>query len=216
MIDIENKNIISLKLNKIIRYFSNTTSKNINILELNNENKAYLFSYIEEINNNCYISFHKFEFYNFNISQNNSYNSLINSNTSLNGKHSLHHQSSSITCIEIMKFNLIQCLYLDSNYCLTIGLFNEINLEFINSEIIGNFTIIIYSHNGLANFYKSILFKDEISILGYKLDYFSYKIDLQIKNVIYNNIESKYEIVNYLNFEGIKLNNNSNNEINLG
>ena len=121
-----------------------------------------------------------------------------------------------LTCIEIIKFNLIQCFYLNLDCYLTIGLFLESNLEFIDSEIIENINIKSSNISEETQFYKSILLKDEISILGYRLDNTSYHIYLQIKNIIYNNIESKYEIVNYLNFQKIKLNNNSNNGIDLG
>ena len=108
-----------------------------------------------------------------------------------------------------MRFNLIQCFYLNTDSYLTIGLFNESNLEFINSEIVDNITIL---SSVTTQFYRSILLKDEISILGYRLDNTSYNIYLQIKNIINNN--NKYEIVNYLNFERIKLNKNNSNEFN--
>ena len=99
------------------------------------------------------------------------------------------------------------------DYYLTIGLFNETNLEFITSEIIENITIIKSKISEETQFFKSIPLKDEISVFGYRLDNTSYNIYIQIKNIIYNDNKSKFEIVNYLELEKIKLNNNSSNEI---
>ena len=216
MIDIENKNIISLKLQAITKPLSART-KYFSLFELNNGDKEYLYCYIQKQNStvsNYYLSFHKFQFYGFNVSQENNYKNIAS--TPLNDIYKVH-PSLLLTCIEITKYNLIQCFYLNVNRYLTIGLFNENNLEFIDSEIIENTTRIhISTISENSQFYKNILLKDEVSIIAYRLDNTSYNIYLELKNIIYNNGKSKYEIVNYLNFQKIKLNNNSNNEIDLG
>ena len=72
------------------------------------------------------------------------------------------------------------------------------NLELIKNETIEDIQIKINKEmNSDTQFYKSILLRDEISILGYSLDN-SYNIHLQIKNITYR--KTQYEIINYLNF----------------
>ena len=183
-------------------FFGNLSwySKYFSILELANENKTYLFCFLAKRSDSFYLYFQKFQFYNIDLSQSQNYKKIY-SKEYLEVK-----ESFTITCFEIVKYNLIQCFYIDLENYLTLGLFNESNLELILTESIDD-RANTNNLNTENHFYKSILFKNEISILGYKLDASNY-IYLQIKNVIYNNKNSTFEIENYLNFQNLTLNPN--------
>ena len=94
------------------------------------------------------------------------------------------------------------------NY-LTIGLFNGNNLELVKTEIIDETPINNKTNSNTIQFHKCILLKYEISILGYILESTSNYTYLQLKNIIYNNQNSTFEIKNYLNCEKITINRNN-------
>ena len=183
IIDLYSKNIISQEsiFGEIDLY-----SKYYNILKLGNEDKTYLFFFLgEKYDNNIdyyyYLSFQKFQFKNLEPSENN-YRDIFKNDLKVQ-------EASTLTCIEILKYNLIQCFYINYDGYLTIGLFNETNLELIKNETIDNIIIDNERDNYYdEQFHKSILLKDEISILYYNLynnfnDYFN-NTYLQIKNII--------------------------------
>ena len=190
--------------------FKRWTSKYYNVLALANEPKTYLYCFIANITTNetknYYISLQKFQFYDTNISNINSYNRTGSTpiNDSLKVKESI-----AITCIEIKKYNLIQCFYKDLDTYLRIGLFEESNLDLLYTKVIDN-NKTNYGTNKVT-FQQCILLKNEISILGYIINFSdNHHIYLQIKNVVYNSDTLKYEIENYLNFNNIALNNEKN------
>ena len=191
IIDFYNKRIIGIPQTYIFGDIL-ITSKMYSIFELAKAPKTYLFCFI---GNYSYISFQKFNFKNFDISQENSYEKLLSSN--LNDKLKVQY-SLLITCIEITKYDLIQCLYVNTTNYLTIGLFNEDSFEFIQSEIIDD-TEFFSEPEFLETFYQCIHLKNEISILGYFLNSTAHDdIYIQIKKISYNNYYSKYEIEDYL------------------
>ena len=202
IIDFYNKRIIGIPQANI---FGDVliTSKIYSVFELNKAPKTYLFCFIGYYFSYYYLSFQKFKFKNFDISQENSYEKL--SSSILNDELKVHN-SLIITCIEITKYNIIQCFYINVTNYLTIGLFNEDSLELIKSEIIDD-TQISSDEEFVEIFYQCIHLKNEISILGYFLnrtnnDY----IYIQIKRISYNNYYSNYEIENYLTrFKKIKI-----------
>ena len=84
-----------------------------------------------------------------------------------------------------------------NNY-LTIGFFNENNLELIKTQIVDNKTINNKTSSDTLQVHKNILLRDEISILSYRLGNISSYIFLLLKNIIYDNKISTFEIENYL------------------
>ena len=79
-IDVDNKKIINLIQGNAFG-FSTWPSKYFSNLILSNEEKTYLFSFLEQKSesNYYYLSLQKFQFYNFNISQNQNYKILNSS-----------------------------------------------------------------------------------------------------------------------------------------
>ena len=86
-----------------------------------------------------------------------------------------------------------------NNY-LTIAFFNENNLELKKTQIVDNTTINNKTSSDTLQVHKNILLRDEISILSYRLGNISSYFFLLLKNIIYNNKISTFEIENYLNF----------------
>ena len=84
-----------------------------------------------------------------------------------------------------------------NNY-LTIAFFNENNLELIKTQIVDNTTINNKTISDTLQVHKNILLRDEISILSYRLGNISSYIFLLLKNIIYDNKISTFEIENYL------------------
>ena len=165
-------------------------------MELANEDKTYLFYSLEKNKQgNYYLSLQKFQFYNLELSQNLIYK-LLNSSTFKDNLKKIY--SYTINCVEILKYNLIQCFYDD--YYLSIALYNETNLELIRTQIIDNMSKYYF-----VSIYGTILLRDEISILDYELNSYDNNIYLQIKNIVYIKQNSTFEINNYLNYEKIGL-----------
>ena len=116
IIDFYNRRIIGMPQAHIFGDILITT-KIYSVFELAKSPKNYLFCFI---GNNSYISFQKFKFINFDISQENSYEKLLSSK--LNDEIKVQ-KSLLITCIEITKYNLIQCFYVNTtNYLLLVYL----------------------------------------------------------------------------------------------
>ena len=215
IIDIYNKDIINFNQADLFG-FSVWSSKYFNAFKLSNEDKTYLFCFLGRDPptgnfSKYYLSLQKFQFYNLDLSQNQNYKK-INSTTI---KDDLKVQrTGTLTCFEIVKYLLIQCFYINIDSYLTIGLFNESNLELMNSTIIEETPVYNNTTSDTSQFHKSILLKDEISVLCYRFENNSFYSYLQIKNVKYDNKNSTFEIEDYLNFHKIKL--NRNNTMNFG
>ena len=194
IIDFYNNKVNTISLLKIFDY-STWASLIYSILELKNEDKTYMFCFIGIKDNYNYISLQKFKFNNPDISQDNSYSKIAFSpqNQEFQIK-----SSSTITCFEIQKYNIIQCFYLNINNYYTIGLFKEDTLDFIYSEIIDETPLGIEDNNKIEIFYRNINLKNEISILAYMLSKHPDIIYIQLKNLIYNNFYLKYELEDYL------------------
>ena len=211
-IDLYNNKIITINQSYLFD-FEQWTSKYFNVLTLANEPKTYLFCFIGNITTNetknFYLSLQKFQFYNTNISDENSYKRIASSpiNDTLRVNDSMV-----LTCIEIVKYKLIQCFYKDIDAYLTIGLFNEKTLDLLYSKVVVNNKTKRWYKNDNLTFHQCIHLKDEVSILGYIIDNKDYNhIYLQIKNIIYNSNTLEYDIENYLNFNNITLNNEKKN-----
>ena len=167
----------------ILFEYKEWSTKSFNILGLNNEEKTYMFCFIGNSDSNYYLSLQKFQFNNSDISQPNSYIKIGSSSQTNEFK---VYSSFTISCIEITKFNLIQCLYINNEFYLTIGHFSEDTLDFIYSEIIDNTTL---PANTQEIYYQIINLKNETSIIGYFLNKNSDSIHIQIKNLMYINIK---------------------------
>ena len=172
------------------------------IIQLKNENKTYMFCFIADNNSVFYISFQKFIFKDSDLTKYNSYEKTSFSQFKPELK---VHTSNTISCIEIIKYNIIQCFYLNTTNYFTLGLFDIESLDYIYSEAIDDRIFDISETTQVDTFYQSILFKKEISILGYFLGD-DKCIYIQMKEIIYNKYFSKYEIEDYLiNYKQIEI-----------
>ena len=134
----------------------------------------------------------KLKFYKSDITQPNSYE-IINSN-----KFKVHN-SFILTCIEISKYNIIQCFYVNVSGYYTIGLYKEDSIDFINSTIIDEIPVNVTKDENIIQYHQCIHLRDEISILGYMINSENPNyIYIQIKKLVYNNKYSKHELENYL------------------
>ena len=201
-IDFYNNKIIGIPQAKIFGN-SSWSSFVFSILELNNE-KIYLISFIKNENSNSYIVFQKYKFFKIDISQDNSYEKII---SSTNKEELKVYNSVEITCIEIVKFNLIECFYININGFLTLGFFEEDSFDLVLSKIIEEQSVGSLDNSIVNIYHQCIHLKKEISVLGYMLDKdISDIIYIQIKQIIYNKY-SKYELENYLlNYKKIQVN----------
>ena len=196
MTDLNNNKIFGVNQKNL---FGNVliTSKINSAFELNNEPKNYLFCFIAS-NSPYYISFQKFRFKNADISQSNNYEKI--SASQLKDELKVH-KSLTITCIEISKYNLIQCFYINTNNYLTIGLFDEDSYNVIKTEKIEE-NKITESEISCAEcnfYYQCIHLKNEISILDYTLGSSKHEnMYIQLKQILYNNDISNYEVEDYL------------------
>ena len=161
--------IINLNDNEITGIFQGllfdqeVISFRYSIFELSNP-KTYMFGFIIKNDSNFYLSLQKFQFYKSDLNQEDSFNKL---GYSLQNENFEVYNSKIISCIEISKYSIIQCFYLDTAKYLTVGLYQEENLNFILSEkILDNF-IDFGALTEYKGFYKCILLKKEISILSY-------------------------------------------------
>jgi len=184
IIDIEN-NVI-LVFSKNILFGDYAWSSRINsILELNDN--IYLFCLISDNN----ILFYKYKFYNSDLSQENSFELISFENNTNFASNSII-----ISCIKISTYNKIQCLYINTELFYLISLFNENDLQFIQSYKIDETSLIyegdIYYYN---YFCQCIYLKSEISIIAYVLNPDSNIIYIQTKKLIYN--DESYELNNY-------------------
>ena len=182
IIDLNNNKVTGISQNELFEY-SIWPSLVYNIIELINEEKTYLFCFIGNKNETYYLSLQKFQFLNADISQPNSYRKI---NSSLQNEDFHIYCSFTISCLEISKYNIIQCFYLNLTGNYTIGLFKEDTLDCIYSEIIDEAPKGITKTECCSVFYKSIKLKDEISILSYMLNKTQNYIYIQMKNLVYN------------------------------
>ena len=195
LIDFYNNQVIGLPQQNFFGDVS-ITSLIYNIFEINKNKKIYIFCFIGNSNTNYYVYFQKIKFYDTDISQNTNYDKILISQLKEEFK---IHNSFIISCFEIAKYDIIQCFYMNITNYLTVGIFSEDSFEFLNSEIIDNTAISATGTEKVEIFYKSILLKKEISVLGYILDKNIHNvIYIQIKEVIYNKYSNKYELEDYL------------------
>ena len=195
--DIYNNQIYGIHQQPLFGY-SIWASKFYSIIDLKNENKTYMFCFIGQKDEyNFYLSLQKFKFNSVDIRQENSYTKVAFSPE--NEKFQVL-SSFTLTCFEISKYNIIQCFYLDTNYNYVVGLFQEETLDFIYSEIIDKVSSqeIKDIENKVVIFYRSINLKNEVSILAYMLNKFPNSIYIQLKNLVFNNYNSTYELEDYL------------------
>jgi hypothetical protein len=128
--------IINLNDNEITGVFQGllfdqeVISFRYSIFELSNP-KTYMFGFIIKNDSNFYLSLQKFQFYKTDLNQEDSFNKL---GYSLQNENFEVYNSKIISCIEISKYFIIQCFYLDTAKYLTVGLYQEENLNFILSE----------------------------------------------------------------------------------
>ena len=195
MIDFYNNQVIGLPQQN---FFGEAliTSLIYNMFELNKNKKTYMFCFIGNSNSNYYVYFQKIKFYDVDITQSTNYQKILISQ--LNEEFKIHN-SAIISCFEIIKYDIIQCFYMNFTNYLTVGLFSEDSFEFLYSVIIDNTAISASDTERVEIFYKSILLKNEISVLGYILDKNIHNvIYIQIKEVVYNKYYNKYELEDFL------------------
>ena len=189
IIDFNTNKIYGLYSNKIFGDFE-IFSRLFSILELKNEKKIYLFCFIvQSSDEQYYISLQKLKFFKADIK--NTVERISYSYTLENYRVGL---SYSITCIDFYSLNIIQCFYADINNYLTVGLFDEKNLDLINSYIIED-TPITNSDIRKLQFHQSLYLKKEISILAYLVDYSSKIFYIKMKEVKYK--YNKYILEDY-------------------
>ena len=183
------------------------------IFELKNAPKTYIFCFIGEYNSNYYLSLQKFQFFKNILSEADSFkkigNSLYNEQFKVN-------ITKIISCLEITKYSLIQCFYLNITNYIYIGLFDENDLNYKYSEkvdetLINEFEWNLDNNNiihGYEGYFKNILLKKEISILSYIIPNENiFQLYIKIKEVIYNEKQNKYFFEDYLvRYKTIKLN----------
>ena len=194
IIDFYNSEIYGVSLDKFFNY-SEWVTIIYSILELENEEKTYMFCFIGKKEEQFYLSLQKFQFNNADITESINYNKIA---FTPENEQFIIHNSYHISCFEISKYNIIQCFYLNITGNYTVGLFNENNLEFIYSEIIDEAPQGIGDNEKVEIFYKSINLKKEVSILAYILNKEPENIFIQLKNLIYNNRHLKFEFEDYL------------------
>ena len=189
IIDLYNKNVFYIPHYEI--FDSNWTSNYFSIIELiTEEDHNYLFYFIDEFDSYSYISYKMLIFFNENITQENSYESVYIDSMEI--IESL--QSKSITCIKIHIFNVIQCFYINQDGYFSLCLFNAF-LKKINTIIIDSRPINFVSQIELNNFHQCIHSKKGISILGYIIDSNEDLIYIQIKEII--KINEVYRLEDY-------------------
>ena len=168
------------------------------IFELINDPKTYMFGLIVKCNSSYYLSLQKFQFNKTDLNQENSFQKLGFSLLTENFK---IYNSKIISCIEISKYQVIQCFYLDTDKYLSVGLFNEDNLNYIYSErVFENYTVDNSNLPEYNGFYKCILLKNEISILSYilKNEEGKFNLFIEIKKLTYNSNHNTYNFEDYL------------------
>ena len=99
IIDIYNRNIINLAQANLFE-ITPWPSKFFSVLKLANEDKTYLFCFLGKIEDDCYLSLQKFQFYNLDLSQKQNYKKIIA--TELKDYLKVKN-TGTLTCIEIVK-----------------------------------------------------------------------------------------------------------------
>ena len=189
--DLENNKINGINMKDMFEYEIWNTFI-YSILELKNENKAYLFCFIVSHNDNNYLSLQKFKFYKQDISQEKSYEKIVFTKPTDTYK---IRPSTMLSCIEISSLNIIQCFYVNINNLYTISLFDENTLNLVITEPIEEIPVTGEININWDCFFKCIFLKNEISIMVYMLDSSTEFFYLQTKEIIYK--YSKYKIENY-------------------
>ena len=193
IIDFYNNKITAIP-NGLIFGYNYWNSVYFNILNLKHEEKTYMFCFIgnDDIDTNYYLSLQKLKFFNTDISQNNSYELIKKKELTI-------HNSYILTCIEISKYNIIQCFYINNTGYYTVGLFNEDTLDLITTIIVDDTPVNATENERVLQFHQCINLKDEISILGYMINSENTKyIYLEIKKLVYNVKYLRYELEDYL------------------
>ena len=211
--------IIDLNKNEIFGVYQgllfnqkNVVTERYNIIESSHNPKTYLFGTIitnyPTLTYNLYLQ--KIQFKKTNLYEEDSFikvgNNLENNNFNIS-------DTKMISCIEIAKYSLIQCFYIDMSQYLTIGFFNEDNLNHIFSQKISENIIEDFAWSEeeykYFGFYKCILLKNEISVLNYiiKNEIGNFNLFIQMKELIYDNYNDSYIFEDYLiGYKQINLN----------
>jgi len=195
LIDLKNKEIFGVYQGLL---FGNVDiySFRYSIFELSSIPKTYMFCFIVDYQSTYYLSLQKFQFFKTDLYLDNSFIKL--ESTSREEKFKVY-KSKMISCIEIAKYFIIQCFYLDLSQYLYLGLFTENNVDFKYSEKVED-NLITEVSDGYQGFFKCIYLFKEISVLSYVLknEEGNYNIYIQIKNLIYNYKREKYFIEDFL------------------
>ena len=206
--------IIDLNKNEIFGTYQgllfgqqNFSSIRYSIFELSHNPKTYVFGFIKEAGSSFYLSLQKFQFYKTDLRQQDSFKKLGNSNQDENFE---VYKSKIISCIEISKYFLIQCFYLNTSKYLYIGLFNEENLNFVHSEKISETQITdVVNDNLYEGNFKCILLKNETFVISYILKNGdkNFSLFIQIKTLIYNTKNDSFGYEDFLvRYKEIQLN----------
>ena len=180
------------------------------IFELSNFPKTYLFSFMGVQDSLYYLCLQKFQFYKTDLFLENSFEKLAS--TPINTNYQIF-KARMNSCIEIAKFSLIECFYLNISQYFYLGLYDENNLEFKYSEKVDETFINELSGGGdfvggYEGFFKCILLKNEISILAYVvIKDGKYIVIIQIKEVIHDQKINSYYFKDYLDrYKQIEIN----------
>ena len=180
------------------------------IFELSNSPKTYLFSFMGVQDSLYYLCLQKFQFYKTDLFLENSFEKLAS--TPINTNYQIF-KARMNSCIEIAKFSLIECFYLNISQYFYLGLYDENNLEFKYSEKVDETFINELSGGGdfvggYEGFFKCILLKNEISILAYVvIKDGKYIVIIQIKEVIHDQKINSYYFKDYLDrYKQIEIN----------
>ena len=177
------------------------STKIFDIIGLTNEPNVYLFCFII-INSPSYVHFQKFKFFKPDLREDDSYEKILASENTADYSAI---KSKIISCFEIVVYNLIQCFYLNTNKFFVVSLFNENDFQLVKTTIIDeSSTIVGYIDNEEWDyFFQNILIKNQRSILSYVLDPTSHIVYIQIKNLIYNNIDNEYTFEDHFSYNRI-------------
>ena len=112
IINFENNVILTFPKNKLFGEYDLSSTIN-SVFELNDN--IYLFCLIAENN----LLFYKYKFYNLDLSLDNSFELILSNN-----HENFASNSRIMSCIDISIYNIIQCLYINTDQIYTISLFN--------------------------------------------------------------------------------------------
>ena len=193
--DIYNNIVTNISFTEMFSYDNSIVAvKYFTLLELKNEENIFLFGFVVRDNYQYFLIIQKIKFLKPDISEENSFELINELNINNNIKIS---NSRTLTCIQIITFNIIECLYVNTTGYFIVGIFDQNSLNLNKTFSIDENLHINVKSGELENFHRCIYFKNETSILAYITDSTSDLVYIQITNLIFQS--SEYKLENYLN-----------------